>query len=74
MDQTTARELLKRTLGPGAEFREGQWEAIDQVANLRCWRYNCDNAAAGRCNRSHWRKPRRAADENDELRNPKSDK
>jgi superfamily II DNA helicase RecQ len=25
----TAHALLKQMLGPGAEFREGQWEAID---------------------------------------------
>ncbi|MEW6303979.1 MAG: RecQ family ATP-dependent DNA helicase [Verrucomicrobiota bacterium] len=36
MEQAEARELLKQMLGAGgAEFREGQWEAIDLVANRR---------------------------------------
>ncbi len=35
MDRATALVLLKKMLGPGAEFREGQWEAIDQIANHR---------------------------------------
>ena len=33
MDQ--ARALLRQMLGPTAEFREGQWEAIDLAANHR---------------------------------------
>ncbi|MBI3852024.1 MAG: RecQ family ATP-dependent DNA helicase [Verrucomicrobia bacterium] len=35
MEQTCARGLLKQMLGSNAEFREGQWEAIDQIANQR---------------------------------------
>lgn len=35
MEQAEALGLLKGMLGPGAEFREGQWEAIDLVANQR---------------------------------------
>ena len=35
MEQGNARELLKQMLGGDAEFREGQWEAIDLVANQR---------------------------------------
>ena len=35
MDAALADALLKRMLGPGAEFRDGQWEAIDQIANQR---------------------------------------
>ncbi|MCU0782444.1 MAG: RecQ family ATP-dependent DNA helicase [Verrucomicrobia bacterium] len=35
MEQAQAQALLKQTLGPNAEFREGQWEAIDQIANQR---------------------------------------
>src|SRR5258708_6048589 len=35
MQKERARELLKQMLGPGAEFRDGQWEAIDRVANGR---------------------------------------
>src|SRR4029453_18583383 len=35
MDQARAHALLKQMLGGDAEFREGQWEAIDLVANLR---------------------------------------
>jgi len=32
MNLSHARGLLQRMLGPGAEFREGQWEAIERVA------------------------------------------
>ena len=33
-DREHARSLLRQSLGiPDAEFREGQWEAIDVVAN-----------------------------------------
>jgi ATP-dependent DNA helicase RecQ len=35
MDHTQGRALLKQMLGPDAEFRDGQWAAIDQVANQR---------------------------------------
>ena len=35
MNRATAQVLLKEMLGPGTEFREGQWEAIDQIANHR---------------------------------------
>src|SRR5437867_1092092 len=35
MNKANARALLERMLGPGAEFRDGQWEAIDLVANRR---------------------------------------
>ena len=35
MDKATAQALLKQMLGANAEFREGQWEAIDQIANQR---------------------------------------
>lgn len=35
MDQTQARALLRQMLGAAADFRDGQWEAIDQVANRR---------------------------------------
>ena len=35
MHQAQARALLKQMLGPGADFRDGQWEAIDQIANQR---------------------------------------
>ena len=35
MDQAQARALLKQMLGRDAEFRDGQWEAIDQIANQR---------------------------------------
>lgn len=35
MDQSRASTLLQQMLGPGAEFRDGQWEAIDHVANRR---------------------------------------
>jgi ATP-dependent DNA helicase RecQ len=34
-DQESAIELLRQMLGPTAEFRDGQWEAIDLVANQR---------------------------------------
>ncbi|HEY5914725.1 MAG TPA: RecQ family ATP-dependent DNA helicase [Verrucomicrobiae bacterium] len=35
MEKTQAHVLLKQMLGPGAEFRDGQWEAIDLAANRR---------------------------------------
>jgi len=35
MERDLANNLLKQMLGPGAEFRHGQWEAIDLVANRR---------------------------------------
>src|SRR5688572_29580980 len=35
MDQVPARALLKQMLGSAADFRDGQWEAIDQIANQR---------------------------------------
>jgi ATP-dependent DNA helicase RecQ len=35
MQKERGRELLQRMLGDGAEFREGQWEAIDLAANRR---------------------------------------
>lgn len=35
MERDQARALLQRMLGPGAEFRDGQWEAIDLAANRR---------------------------------------
>src|SRR6478672_2843609 len=35
MQKERARALLKQMLGPEAEFRDGQWEAIDRVANGR---------------------------------------
>lgn len=34
-DRESALLLLRQMLGPKAEFREGQWEAIDLVANQR---------------------------------------
>lgn len=34
-DRQSALELLRQMLGPTAEFRDGQWEAIDLVANQR---------------------------------------
>src|SRR6185369_4944329 len=37
MTQAQARALLKQMLGFDAEFRDDQWEAIDQIANQR-WR------------------------------------
>src|SRR5262249_12692567 len=36
MQKENARGLLLKMLGPTAEFREGQWEAIDLAANQRC--------------------------------------
>jgi len=30
-----ARSLLREMLGPNAAFREGQWQAIDAIANHR---------------------------------------
>src|SRR5881396_2750017 len=35
MQKEKARVLLQQMLGPDAEFRDGQWEAIDLVANQR---------------------------------------
>ncbi|MSU57458.1 MAG: RecQ family ATP-dependent DNA helicase [Pedosphaera sp.] len=35
MDKTAAHAFLKQMLGPNAAFREGQWEAIEQIANQR---------------------------------------
>src|SRR5438105_4405264 len=35
MQKEKAQALLQQMLGPQAEFREGQWEAIDLVANRR---------------------------------------
>src|SRR6266404_4721309 len=35
MQREKARALLQQMLGPDAEFRDGQWEAIDLVANRR---------------------------------------
>ena len=35
MEREQARALLKEMLGPGVEFRQGQWEAIDLAANQR---------------------------------------
>ncbi len=35
MHKEKARALLQQMLGPNAEFRDGQWEAIDLVANRR---------------------------------------
>jgi ATP-dependent DNA helicase RecQ len=35
MSQLAAHELLRRMLGDGAAFRDGQWEAIDRIANRR---------------------------------------
>ena len=35
-DQTTARSILRRALAdPSAEFRSGQWEAVDALVNYR---------------------------------------
>ena len=34
-DQQSALELLRQMLGPTAQFRDGQWEAIDLIANQR---------------------------------------
>src|SRR5437899_5061719 len=35
-DRESALVLLRQMLGPTAEFRDGQWEAIDLIANQRC--------------------------------------
>src|SRR5258708_183306 len=35
MQRENARALLQQMLGPAAEFRDGQWEAIDLAANRR---------------------------------------
>lgn len=35
MHELYALELLKRMLGPGAAFRDGQWAAIEQIASHR---------------------------------------
>src|SRR5207302_4925384 len=35
MQKEQARVLLRKMLGPTAEFRDGQWEAIDLAANQR---------------------------------------
>jgi len=35
MQQENVRVLLRKMLGPAAEFRDGQWEAIDAAANRR---------------------------------------
>ena len=35
MPKHQARTLLQQMLGSKAEFREGQWEAIDLLANQR---------------------------------------
>ena len=35
MNQSEAESLLRQMLGPAAQFRDGQWEAIDAVANQR---------------------------------------
>jgi ATP-dependent DNA helicase RecQ len=35
MQRETTLALLREMLGPGAEFRDGQWEAIDLAANQR---------------------------------------
>src|SRR5262245_34757906 len=35
MQKESACALLKKMLGPEADFRDGQWEAIDRVANQR---------------------------------------
>ncbi|MBM3890460.1 MAG: ATP-dependent DNA helicase RecQ, partial [Verrucomicrobia bacterium] len=35
MNRTEAEGFLRQMLGAGAQFREGQWEAIDAVANRR---------------------------------------
>src|SRR5678815_692948 len=35
MQKENACALLRQMLGPTAEFREGQWEAIDLAANRR---------------------------------------
>src|SRR5438045_7361570 len=35
MEKERARDLLRQMLHPGADFRDGQWEAIDLAANGR---------------------------------------
>jgi superfamily II DNA or RNA helicase len=35
MNRSEAESLLRQMLGPAAQFRDGQWEAIDAVANRR---------------------------------------
>jgi ATP-dependent DNA helicase RecQ len=35
MHEEKARALLQQMLGPGTQFRDGQWEAIDLAANQR---------------------------------------
>src|SRR5512136_2878966 len=35
MQKETTLVLLRRMLGPAAQFRDGQWEAIDLAANRR---------------------------------------
>ena len=35
MQKENARALLQQMFGPAAEFRDGQWEAIDLAANQR---------------------------------------
>ena len=35
MEMEKARTLLREMLGPTADFRDGQWEAINLVANER---------------------------------------
>src|SRR6266853_3532582 len=35
MQKEKARAILQQMLGPGADFRDGQWEAIDLAANQR---------------------------------------
>src|SRR6266853_6931901 len=35
MQKEKARAILQQMLGPGADFRDGQWEAIDLAANRR---------------------------------------
>jgi len=35
MQKESTLALLREMLGPGAEFRDGQWEAIDLAANQR---------------------------------------
>jgi ATP-dependent DNA helicase RecQ len=35
MEQAQARALLQQMLGDAADFRDGQWQAIDQIANRR---------------------------------------
>ena len=34
-ERRQAEQLLERMLGGGAQFRDGQWEAIDRIANRR---------------------------------------